>query len=32
MLIIQNISLMFVALLAGSSFVVQQAVNSNLRF
>ena len=32
MLNIQNISLMLVALLAGSSFVVQQAVNSNLRF
>ena len=32
MLTIQNISLMLVALLAGASFVVQQAVNSNLRF
>ena len=28
----QNIFLMLVALLAGSSFVLQQAVNSNLRF
>ena len=32
MLTIQNIPLMFIALLAGASFVVQQAVNSNLRF
>jgi bacterial/archaeal transporter family-2 protein len=29
---IQNISLMLVALFAGASFVLQQAVNSNLRF
>lgn len=32
MFTIQNISLMMVALFAGASFVLQQAVNSNLRF
>lgn len=32
MFAIQNIFLMSVALFAGSSFVIQQAVNSNLRF
>lgn len=32
MFTIQNISLMLVALFAGASFVLQQAVNSNLRF
>lgn len=32
MFTIQNIAFMLVALFAGSSFVVQQAVNSNLRF
>ncbi|MDD3813579.1 DMT family transporter [Desulfovibrionaceae bacterium CB1MN] len=32
MLTLQNISLMLIALFAGASFVIQQAVNSNLRF